>query len=79
MAIKYYVSVYKENEERDCEAGYDLVTTRKTEYEKFAKQALKDGAESVEVKAGCTDQCTGQKFLSLIKIYYPEDFIKEKK
>lgn len=74
MAIKYYVSVYRENSKRDCEAGYDLVTTRKAEYEKFAKQALKDGAKSVEVEAGCTDQCTGQKFLSLVKIYYPEDF-----
>ena len=47
MPIKYYVSVYSKDSERDCETGYDLVTTRKAEYKKFAKQALKDGAESV--------------------------------
>ena len=74
MAIKYYVTVYNESQERDSESIYDLVTTRKAEYQKFAKQALKNGAESVDVEAGCTDQCTGQKFLSLVKIYYPEDF-----
>ena len=29
MPIKYYVSVYSKDSERDCETGYDLVTTGK--------------------------------------------------
>lgn len=46
MAIKYYVTVNKEGAETDS-TKYDLVTTRKAEYTKFAKEELIDGGGNV--------------------------------
>lgn len=72
MAIKYYVTVNKEGAETDS-TKYDLVTTRKAEYTKFAKEELKKGAESVDVHASYKDQF-GQDGYSYVHTFYPEDF-----
>jgi len=72
MATKYYVTVNKIGKEPSSE--YDLVTTRKAEYTKFAKDELKNGAESVDIHAGIKDQCTGDENLSYVHTFYPEDF-----
>ena len=74
MATKYYVTVNKEGVEKVSESIYDLVTTRKAEYIKFAKNELKNGAESVDVHASIKDQCTGVELLSYIGTFHPEDF-----
>ena len=73
MTTKYYVTVNKEGVERDA-SKHDLITTRKAEYTKFAKNELKNGAESVDVHASIKDQCTGSELLSYIGTFYPEDF-----
>lgn len=72
MAIKYHVTVNKEGTETDS-TKYDLVTTRKSEYTKFAKEELKKGAESVDVHASYKDQF-GQDGYSYVHTFYPEDF-----
>jgi len=73
MAIKYYVTVNKEGVEKDT-SQYDLITTRKAEYTKFAKDELKNGAESVDIHASIKDQCMGSEYMSYIGTFYPEDF-----
>ena len=73
MATKYYVTVNRAGKQSEND-GYDLVTTRKAEYTKFAKNELKGGAESVDVHAVVKDQCTGKELLSYIGSFYPEDF-----
>lgn len=73
MATKYYVTVNKAGKEPEG-TGYGLNTTRKAEYTKFAKNELKNGAESVDVHAAVNDQCTGTELLSYIGSFYPEDF-----
>lgn len=73
MATKYYVTVNKEGVEKET-GKYDLTTTRKAEYTKFAKVELKNGADSVDVHASIKDQCTGAESLSYIGTFYPEDF-----
>lgn len=72
MATKYYITVNKEGKEPSSD--YDMVTTRKAEYTKFAKDELKKGAESVDIHASYNDQCTGDAGLSYIGTLYPEDF-----
>ena len=74
MAITYYVYIKKESEESDSEKKYDFKTTRKSEYTKFAKQALKDGADSVDVWANIKNECDGTVYPSIVKVFYPEDF-----
>ena len=73
MAAKYYVKVNKKGVERDA-SKYDLITTRKAEYTRYAKDELKNGAESVDVHASVKDQCTDDELLSYINTFYPEDF-----
>lgn len=73
MATKYYVRVNQPGRESDCEK-WDMETTRKAEYTKYAKDELKKGAESVDVYASVKDQCTGTDDLSYIHSFYPEDF-----
>ena len=73
--MKYYISAYKNGEPVTTD-GYDFTTTRKSEYKKFAKQAILEGAESVEVQAAYKDQCTGDEALSLVEVIYPEEVIK---
>ena len=53
MATKYYVTVNKEGVEKET-SKYDLITTRKADYTKFAKNELKNGADSVDVHASYT-------------------------
>lgn len=73
MAIKYYVTVNKEGAETDS-TKYDLITTRKAEYTKFAKEELKKGAESVDVHASYTLPIDKGEGFGYIKTFYPEDF-----
>lgn len=72
MAVKYYITVNRSGKEPSSE--YDLVTTRKAEYIKFAKNELKNGAESVDIHASIKDQCTGTGLLTYVNTFYPEDF-----
>ena len=74
MAIIYYAYINKESEESDSEKKYDFKTTRKSEYTKFAKEALKNGADSVDVWADIKNECDGTVYPSLVKTFYPEDF-----
>lgn len=74
MAITYFVYINKEDKENDCCKKADFTTTRKADYTKFAKQALKDGAKSVDVYANVKDQCSGHYFPTYVKTFYPEDF-----
>ena len=74
MAVIYYVYITKESEESDSEKKYDFKTTRKSEYTKFAKEALKNGADSVDVWADIKNECDGTIYPSLVKTFYPEDF-----
>lgn len=74
MAITYYVYINKDTEADDCCRKADLKTTRKTEYTKFTKQALKDGADSVDVWADIKNECDGSTYPTLVKSFYPEDF-----
>ena len=74
MAITYYAYINKNSEESDSEKKYDFKTTRKSEYTEFAKQALKDGADSVDVWADIKNECDGTIYPSLVKTFYPEDF-----
>lgn len=73
MATKYYVTVNKEGVEKDA-SKYDLITTRKAEYTKFAKDELKKGAESVDVHASFTQEIDKEPGFSYICSFYPEDF-----
>ena len=45
MATKYYVTVNKEGVEKET-GKYDLITTRKADYTKFAKNELKNGGNT---------------------------------
>ena len=74
MATKYYVTVNKEGVEKVSESTYDLVTTRKAEYIKFAKNELKNGADSVDVHASFTQEIDKGPGFSYIGSFYPEDF-----
>lgn len=74
MAIIYYVYITNESEESDSEKKYDFKTTRKSEYTKFAKEALKNGADSVDVWVNIKNECDGSIYPSLFKTFYPEDF-----
>ena len=74
MAITYFVYINRESEESDSEKKYDFKTTRKSEYTKFAKQALKDGADSVDVWADIKNECDGSTYPTLVTTFYPEDF-----
>ena len=74
MATKYYVTVNKEGVEKVSESTYDLVTTRKAEYIKFAKDELKKGAESVDVNASYTLPIDKGEGFAYINTFYPEDF-----
>ena len=74
MAIIYYAYINKESEESDSEKKYDFKTTRKSEYTKFAKEALKNGADSVDVWADIKNECDGTIYPSLVNTNYPEDF-----
>ena len=73
MATKYYVTVNKEGVEKDT-GKYDLITTRKAEYTKFAKDELKNGADSVDVHASYTLPIDKGEGFGYIKTFYPEDF-----
>ena len=74
MAITYFVSIINESEESDSEKKYDFKTTRKSEYTKFAKEALKNGADSVDVWADIKNECDGTMYPTLVNKFYPEDF-----
>jgi hypothetical protein len=74
MAVIYYVYITNESEESDSDKKYDFKTTRKSEYKKFAKEALKNGADSVDVWADIKNECDGTIYPSLVKTFYPEDF-----
>ena len=74
MAIIYYAYINKESEESDSEKKYDFKATRKSEYTKFAKEALKNGADSVDVWADIKNECDGTIYPSLVNTFYPEDF-----
>lgn len=73
MATKYYVTVNKEGVEKET-GKYDLITTRKAEYTKFAKDELKKGAESVDVHASYTLPIDKGEGFAYINTFYPEDF-----
>lgn len=72
MANKYYITVNKTEEELSLK--YDHITTRKTDYIKYAKQAIKNGAVSVDIYASVKNECDNAEYLSYIKTFYPEDF-----
>jgi hypothetical protein len=74
MAITYFAYITNESEESDSDKKYDFKTTRKSEYTKFAKEALKNGADSVDVWADIKNECDGTIYPSLVKTFYPEDF-----
>lgn len=73
MAVKYYVTVNKVGVEKDT-SKYDLITTRKADYTKFAKNELKNGADSVDVHASFTQEIDKGPGFSYIGSFYPEDF-----
>lgn len=73
MATKYYVTVNKEGVEKET-VKYDLITTRKADYTKFAKNELKNGADSVDVHASYTLPIDKGEGFGYIKTFYPEDF-----
>ena len=73
MATKYYVTVNKEGVEKGT-GKYDLKTTRKADYTKFAKNELKNGADSVDVHASFTQEIDKGPGFSYIGSFYPEDF-----
>ena len=73
MPIKYYVTVNKKGVEKET-AKYDLITTRKAEYTKFAKNELKNGADSVDVHASFTQEIDKGPGFSFVGTFYPEDF-----
>ena len=79
MAITYYVYINKDTEASDSCRKSDLTTTRKAEYTKFAKKALKDGADSVDVWADIKNECDGSTYPSLVNTFYPEDFNIQRK
>ena len=73
MAKKYYITVNKEGVEKETDK-YDLITTRKAEYTKFAKNELKKGAESVDVHASYTLPIDKGEGFAYINTFYPKDF-----
>ena len=74
MAITYFVYIINESEESGSEKKYDFKTIRKSEYTKFAKEALKNGADSVDVWADIKNECDGTMYPTLVNKFYPEDF-----
>lgn len=73
MRPKYFVRVNK-NDIETISDKYDLETTRKAEYTKFAKQAIKDGAESVDIYASFTPHIDKGTGFGYVQTFYPEDF-----
>ena len=73
MKPKYYVRVNKADTDNNIDQ-YDLVTTRKAEYTKFAKEELKKGAESVDIYASYTPEIDKGTGFAYVNTFYPEDF-----
>ena len=71
MRPKYYVRVNKEGVDTIPDQ-WDLETTRKADYTKFAKQALKDGAESVDIHALVKTESDGAVYMCYVTTFYAD-------